>query len=103
MPSLRAALLAPVLLCAAAGIEPYSALRLEDWKLLYFHAGPRFELYDLAADLGDTTDRAADEPAVLARLAGVLSDELARAGAQMSIDIESGVPVPLPRAALEER
>ena len=95
------------------GIEPFSALRQGRWKLLYFHSGaevdpetgrrsggPRFELYDLRTDVGETTDLAARHPARVAGLAQVLSAQLEAAGAAMSIDLASGDAVPLPRAAL---
>jgi len=95
------------------GIEPFSAVRVGDHKLIYFHSGaqldeatgkrtggPRFELYDLSTDVGESRDLAAERPATLAALAQVLSTRLEAAGASMSIDLQSGQPVPMPRAAL---
>ena len=89
------------------GIEPYSAVRLGDHKLLWFHStpvpgaegapptngGPRFELYDLGADLGETRDLAAEEPATVAALARVLGDWLVSTDAQLSLDGASGAVV----------
>ena len=88
-------------------------MRVGDHKLIYFHSGaqldeatgkrtggPRFELYDLAEDVGEGRDLAAERPATLAALAQVLSARLEAAGASMSLDLRSGQPVPLPRAGL---
>jgi arylsulfatase A-like enzyme len=43
------------------------AARLGDWKAVRTAPGRPLELYDLARDLGETTDRASREPAVVAR------------------------------------
>jgi len=78
------------------GIWPFSGLRQGRWKLLYFHAGRRFELYDLSTDVGETRDLAAERPEVVDRLARVLGSWMREAGAQMSIDTNSGKPVEWP-------
>ncbi|MEM6567105.1 MAG: sulfatase [Planctomycetota bacterium] len=95
------------------GIEPFSAVRQGRWKLLYFHSGveidldtgrraggPRFELYDLAEDVGETRDLAFARPAVTRGMAQILSDLLEASGAAMSISKSTGDPVPLPAAVL---
>jgi arylsulfatase A-like enzyme len=95
------------------GIEPFSAVRVGRWKLVYLHSSlveregkpvrlavPRFELFDLLADVGETTDLASAEPATVAALAEVLSAQLEAAGAALSIDVETDRPIPLPREAL---
>ena len=46
-------------------------MREGDWKLVR-GAGPADELYDLAADIGETRDLAANRPEVKARLAAAL-------------------------------
>lgn len=81
------------------GIFPFSALRSGDWKLIYRHGDHGLELYDLARDLGEEHDLAADEPGRVRALAEILSLRLEEVGAQMSIDSATGLPVPLPRAA----
>ncbi|QDV07712.1 Choline-sulfatase [Planctomycetes bacterium Poly30] len=104
---------------AGPGIEPYSALRLGRWKLIYFHSSvveesgvdgrparavrrpePRFELYDLSVDIGEAHDLALDQPATVDALAELLSVELEAANAGMSIVLSTGEPVPLPRDLL---
>jgi arylsulfatase A-like enzyme len=51
--------------------ERLRAVREGRWKLVR-GAGPRDELYDLAADVSETTDLAAAQPAVASRLAAAL-------------------------------
>ncbi|MCP3919423.1 MAG: sulfatase [bacterium] len=78
------------------GIHPYSAIRKGEWKLLYFHAGTRFELYDLDADLGETRDVAGSRPEVVRALAAELGAWCEAARASMSIDTETGRAIELP-------
>lgn len=78
------------------GIWPYSGVRVGTWKLLYFHAGRRFELYDLSQDVGELNDLAAERPEVVEELATILAEWMREAGAQMSIDTATGHPVEWP-------
>ncbi len=75
------------------GIEPFTALRVGDWKLIAFHDGPRYELYDVAHDVGEEHDLAAREPDRLRAMREQLGVELLRRGAQMSVERASGKPV----------
>ncbi len=81
------------------GIEPFTAIREGDWKLLLYHDGPRVELYNLATDIGETTDLAASEPDRVTHLLRALRRVAVGTGLQMSIDIASGEPVAIPRSA----
>lgn len=76
------------------GGEPSSVIREGDWKLIYYHEDGRNELYDLAGDPGETTDRAGDEPGVTAALSEKLQSWLKESGARM--------PVPDPLYSQEE-
>lgn len=78
------------------GIQPFSAVRLGDIKLVYRHRDQGFELYDLKRDLGETRDLAAEMPERVESLAKVLGDELRRMGAQMPKMKSSGALVPWP-------
>ena len=78
------------------GIEPYSAIRWRQWKLIYFHGDRRFELYDLDSDLGESQDLSHDRPEVLEVMITRLAAELRQSKAQMSIDTVSGKPVEWP-------
>jgi arylsulfatase A-like enzyme len=73
---------------------PYSVIREGDWKLIYFHAEQRYELYHLAKDLGEHRDRSSDRPKVRDRLAGLLAEQLEGFGAQMPVETSSGLAVP---------
>jgi arylsulfatase A-like enzyme len=50
------------------GGAPSAAIRRGDWKLIEWFEDGRVELFNLAQDLGETTDRAAQEPERVARL-----------------------------------
>lgn len=62
---------------------PYSAVREGDWKLIHFFEDNRVELYQLAADLGEKTDLAATNPAMVAALRAKLEAWRSRVGAQL--------------------
>ena len=65
------------------GGPPSGAVRDGDLKLIERFEGPSFELYDLAADPGETRDLAAERPGDVARLRGELLAWRARVGARM--------------------
>lgn len=75
---------------SGAGYEPHSALRRGDWKVLYFYGDERWELYDLAHDLGEQDDRAKKEPVRLAELADELCARLAQLSAPLPLELASG-------------
>ena len=81
------------------GIEPFSAIRLGDWKLIWFHddlgGAPRLELYDVAHDCAEEDERSAKDPEKHAELVRALRAALERTGAQMPTDRASGVEVSL--------
>lgn len=83
------------------GIEPFTSLRAGDWKLIYFHAGRRFELYDLAKDIGEAKDLAAANPDKLKELAALMDAWIDTTGAQLSIDKKTGEQIERPGAAAE--
>jgi arylsulfatase A-like enzyme len=73
---------------------PAVSVRKGDWKLIrFFHDGPeqqdRHELYDLKDDVGETRDRAAEQPQIVAELSGRIDQLLKDTGAL--------VPGPNPR------
>ena len=81
---------------AGPGIEPFSALRSGRYKLLFFYSDRRYELYDLAADLGETTDLIKTRPADAARLSAMMRKSLQDSAAQMPVDPKTKQPVGLP-------
>lgn len=54
------------------GGRPAGAIRLGDWKLIEHYEDGKCELFNLANDPGETTDRSAQEPGVIADLRGKL-------------------------------
>ena len=79
---------------------PSSTIRRGNWKLIYYHTDRRFELFNLAADLGETRNLAAREPERVRALADELSAYLRRHHAPMPVVKATGAPVPLPAEAL---
>ncbi|MFG0242989.1 MAG: sulfatase-like hydrolase/transferase [Phycisphaerales bacterium JB054] len=78
------------------GIWPFTSIRRGDWKLIYFHAGRRFELYNLADDLGETFDLAGEAPTLVSRLADSMTAWIDSTGAQLSIDKSTGSEIERP-------
>ena len=74
----------------------YSALRLGRWKLIYQHSDRSFELYDLATDLSETRNLAAERPGEVDRLRREMGRLLRERGAQMPLVQASGEAVPWP-------
>lgn len=85
------------------GAEPFSAIRSGDWKLIYFYANSRYELYNLADDIGESRDVSLRQ----AKIAGPLSEQLRAAlsasNAQTPIDSVYRTPVGLPGRILVPR
>ena len=59
--------------------RPYYAVREGDWKLLQNTADAPFELYNIAEDPCEETDRAEEKPEVVARLKKLLAEHVAEA------------------------
>ena len=82
------------------GIGPSSAIRLGDWKLIYYHESQQYELFNLAEDLGEQTNLVERQPDVRDRLAAELGEYLASVKAQMPIVKASRETVPYPGSAV---
>ena len=75
---------------------PFSAVRHGDWKLIYYHADRRFELYNLCDDIGERHECSQSKPTEVRRLSRLLTQHLEATGAKMPVTIATGEPVPLP-------
>jgi arylsulfatase A-like enzyme len=83
------------------GIGASSTVRRGDWKLIYYHADRRFELFNLAEDIGEATNLAEKRPDKVAELASMLTIYLKSVEAQMPVDRKTGKPVPWPSEILK--
>lgn len=75
---------------------PYSAIRLGNHKLIYWHRSQKRDLFNLATDIGETHNLAAKHPEKVSQLAKLLSDRLRGMDALMPIDKKTNKPVPMP-------
>ena len=75
------------------GIEPFTAIRQGNWKLIFFHAGERYELYNLKKDIGETNNVIAHYPQVFSEMRNTLLNWAINRNAQPSILTETGQPV----------
>ena len=80
------------------GIGATSTLRKGDWKLIYFHEGEHFELYNIAEDISEKNNLASEQPKRVKKLARILAQELRDKHAQMPINKVSGKVVSWPDA-----
>ncbi len=77
------------------GYQPHSSIRQDGWKAIYFYEGQRWELYNLRDDIGESDNRAAEDPQRLEQLAAMLKSELQRMGALWPVNRHTGQPEPL--------
>ena len=81
---------------ADSTITPFSAIREGEWKLIYTYEKGRCELYNLAEDIGEKHNLAAEKPDVAQKLCGDLRSILQVMGAQTPVERETGESLPLP-------
>jgi len=82
------------------GMGPSSTIRRGDWKLIYYHSDGRFELFNLADDLGETRNLADLEPQRVRVLADELTAYLRQHRAPMPIVKATTTSVPFPSEVL---
>jgi len=78
------------------GIGAFSAVRLEDWKLIYYHLNENYELFNIREDIGETTNLIDVNVKEAKKLAKVLASYLKKVDAQMPIHKETGMVVAYP-------
>ncbi len=74
------------------GGKPGSAIRQDNLKLIEWYEGDPAELYDLASDVGERRNLAAQRPQDVARLRERLTQWRAEVGAQMPRENPAYVP-----------
>ena len=87
------------------GIEPFTAIRNGDFKLIHFYGDgivdgsqddPRWELYNLAEDIGEEKNLVEDEREVALSLRTKLLEWMDKVGAQTPVSKLTGKPLRLP-------
>ena len=72
------------------GIGPSSAIRRGDWKLIHYYDGRPAELFNIPADLGESTNLASQNPQIAQSLADDLRKFLNDAKAQYPLEKRTG-------------
>jgi len=75
------------------GIGAYSAIRKGDYKLIYYHASEKFELFNIAGDISEVDNLVAKESERVEALSRELGEYLRSVDAQMPSHLETGVRV----------
>lgn len=75
---------------------PYSTVRKDDWKLIYYHDKRKFELFNLADDIGETKNLASANPEKRQAMAKLLGAHLRESGALMITDKRTNKLVEFP-------
>lgn len=78
------------------GIGAASTIRKGDWKLIYYHASRKMELFNLRDDIGETTNLFTENPEKARELAEDLTHHLKDADAQMPKDKQTGKQIEFP-------
>jgi arylsulfatase A-like enzyme len=76
------------------GYQPHSAIRVGDWKAIYFYEPREWELYQIGQDIGETRNLAAARPEILRRLAARMRTLHGKLGAQYPTAKATGAPEP---------
>lgn len=78
------------------GIDMNCAIRLGDWKLIYYYKTGLKQLFNIATDISESHDLAAERPDITRRLSRRLGRELRRMHAQRPTRKHDGRPCPWP-------
>ena len=82
------------------GIDLNCAIRLDDWKLIYYYKTGRHELYNIKSDISEQHNIAAEHPEIVWRMARRLGKELRQMQAQRPTRQADGQPCSWPDEAL---
>ncbi|NWJ52514.1 MAG: sulfatase [Bacteroidetes bacterium] len=78
------------------GIGTFSSVRLNDWKLIYYHTSQKIELFNITNDISETKNLADKEQTMVKKLSKVLGEYLRKVNAQMPMNKHTGKAVPYP-------
>ncbi|MBN8457170.1 MAG: sulfatase [Verrucomicrobia bacterium] len=76
------------------GQAPFSSIRQGDWKLIHNHTDNSRELYNIAADIGETRNLAGENPGKARELAVLLATRLRSMNALMPVSKATHRPLP---------
>jgi arylsulfatase A-like enzyme len=77
-------------------IQPFSAVRQGDWKLIFFHQDQHFELYNTKTDVSEQTNLYVKESAKAEFLAKALGQKLRETKSHMLIDRQTNQEILYP-------
>src|SRR5690625_216107 len=83
------------------GLDPFTAVRRGDWKLIYFYKTASWELYNLSDDLSETRNLLWRTEDVGRELAREMTTWMREVEAQLPVDGATGAPVPFPSFEIE--
>lgn len=78
------------------GIGPTCSVRSGDWKLVYYYATGKKELFNIADDIGEKHNQADSQPALVKKLSKDIGSYLRKVGGQRPTFRSSGKPCPWP-------
>lgn len=78
------------------GIDLCCAIRQGDWKLICHYDTGQKELFNIPADISESHDLSASDPALVRRLSRTLGRYLRKVGAQRPSFSATGQPCPWP-------
>jgi arylsulfatase A-like enzyme len=76
------------------GMGPCSAIRMNEWKLIYYYTDQRLELFNLDEDIGEQHNLAKENNDIAKELSITLMDYLKKVNAPMPVDKASGTMIP---------
>lgn len=80
----------------SSDVYPFSAIRINQWKLIYAHTTEHFELFNTDSDIGEKTNLILQEKQRAARMAKRLGRKLKAGFAYMPILKNTGKAIPYP-------
>ncbi|MGB0779476.1 MAG: sulfatase, partial [Flavobacteriaceae bacterium] len=81
----------------------FSAIRYEDWKLIYFHSNQQFELYNLSQDISEQNNLFFEQKIRAKQLVTILNTHLRKVDAQMPYYKNTQEQIPFPLTAFEKQ
>lgn len=78
------------------GLDPFTSIVYNDWKLIYFYHDQTWELYHIADDITESRNLIRRNQVVASDLYGKMTEWMRRVDAQLPVSKETGLPVSFP-------